>query len=137
MDITINYLALVVCAILNMGVGMLWYGPLFGKTWVALMKFDPAKMEEAKKKGMGLSYLWAFLGAFVTAYALVYFIGLLGVSDVMGAIELVCWIVLGFIATTLLSTVLWEGRPFVLYLINVGYYFVVLSLMAFILVSWQ
>ncbi len=30
----INLLAVVVCAIASMVLGMLWYGPLFGKKWM-------------------------------------------------------------------------------------------------------
>jgi hypothetical protein len=33
-----------------------------------------------------------------------------------------CW--LGFIATTSLGMVLWEGKSWKLYAINIGYYFV-------------
>ena len=29
----INYLAVIVAAIVGFSIGSLWYGPLFGKTW--------------------------------------------------------------------------------------------------------
>ena len=37
--ITVNYIAVLVCAIAAMPVGFLWFGPLFGKTWARHMGF--------------------------------------------------------------------------------------------------
>lgn len=34
----LNYLAILVAAIVPLFVGALWYGPLFGKRWLALME---------------------------------------------------------------------------------------------------
>ena len=34
----LNYLAIIVAAIVPLFVGALWYGPLFGKRWLALME---------------------------------------------------------------------------------------------------
>jgi hypothetical protein len=39
--ITINYLAVIAAAIAAVGVGVLWYGPLFGKEWMKLMGYTP------------------------------------------------------------------------------------------------
>ena len=36
---SINYLAVLACAIVAMPVGFLWFGPLFGKTWARHMGF--------------------------------------------------------------------------------------------------
>ena len=36
---TINYLAILACAIVAMPVGFLWFGPLFGKAWQREMGF--------------------------------------------------------------------------------------------------
>ena len=32
---SVNYLAVLVAAALEIGLGALWYGPLFGKPWMA------------------------------------------------------------------------------------------------------
>lgn len=39
--VPINYLAVIVAAAASMIIGMIWYGPLFGKTWRSLMGFTP------------------------------------------------------------------------------------------------
>ena len=44
----INYLAVVVAAIVNMALGSLWYGPIFGKAWIKMMKFSESDMKAAR-----------------------------------------------------------------------------------------
>ena len=73
--VPINYLAVLVAAVSNMIIGFLWYGPVFGKQWIALMGMPPEKVAEAKAKGMkGMwkSYALAFVGSFVMAYVLAH-----------------------------------------------------------------
>ena len=45
----INYLAVLGAAAASIVLGFLWYGPLFGNQWAALMKFDKKKMSEMLK----------------------------------------------------------------------------------------
>lgn len=118
-------------------VGFLWYGPLFGKPWSALMGFTPEKMTEAKKKGMTNAYIANFVAALVMAYVLSKSIAVRGMLDAGGAIWLAFWIWLGFIATVMLGSVLWEGKSAKLYWINAGYYLVILCVMALILAAWR
>ena len=54
----INFWAVLVCAIVSMIVGSIWYGPLFGKLFMREMgmdKWTPEK-QAAMKKSMGMSY---------------------------------------------------------------------------------
>lgn len=135
-DITVNHLAVLVAVIASVVVGFLWYGPLFGKMWISLMGFTKKQMEEGKKKGMGKSYAIMILGAFVTAYVLAHFVQLLNAATVKDAISAAFWIWLGFIATVMLGTVLWEGKSWKLYSLNIAYQFVSLALQAVILTLW-
>ena len=75
-----------------------------------------------------------FLAAMLIAYVMSYFGMAWGVADWIGALELSIWCWLGFTAPVLLGTVLWEQKPFKLYVINALYWFVVLVVMAQILV---
>ena len=43
---------------------------------------------------------------------------------------------LGFIATSMLNSVIWEGKPVELYTIGIGHYLVVFLAMSAILVFW-
>lgn len=130
----INYLAVLVAAVAGMIVGALWYSPLlFGKIW---MKASKLSEKDMKKAHMGRAYALAFLGSLVTAYVLAHFVDYLEVSTVGGALTAAFWIWLGFFVTTSLSSVLWEGKPWSLYVLNIAHYLVSLSVMAVILGLW-
>lgn len=136
----INELAVLVAAIVSMIVGALWYGPLLGKQWIALSQFTPQQMDEAKKKGMAKSYALMFVGslvmAYVLAHALAYASAYMKLSGISAGLMAGFWNWLGFIAPVTLSSVLWEGKPVKLWLLNIGYYLVTLCAMGAILAMW-
>src|SRR3989344_5945336 len=68
--VPINYLAVVAAAVASMAIGFVWYGPLFGKQWMALMGFTKESMNAAKAKGMSKSYALMTIGSLVMAYVL-------------------------------------------------------------------
>ena len=111
-------------------VGFIWYGPLFGSIW----KRQIGDNNMGSVSRMIRSTLIAFIASMLLAYVMTYFGIAWNVFDWIGALELGIWCWLGFIATTLLSGVLWEGRTFTWYLINAGYWFVMCIVIAFILV---
>ena len=134
--VAINYLAVLVSAIVGYGVGMLWYSVLFGKPWAELMGFDKKKMEEMKKAGMARTYAGGFVATLVMSYVLAHIVKFAQAATITDAVMAGFWTWLGFIATVMLGTVLWEGKPVKLYLINVFHYLVVLVAMASILTLW-
>ncbi len=134
MAVEINYVAVVAAALANMVLGMLWYGPLFGKPWMKLMGWKEADFEKMKndpkmKGKMPMLYLAALAGALVMAYVLAHVITYVGAHDAASGAQAGFWMWLGFIATVMLGSVLWENKPVNLYLLNVGYYLVALVLM--------
>ena len=77
--VPVNYLAVLCSAVVMMVLGGLWYGPLFGKQWMALMGIDPEKgqgMQAGGMQGVWKSYALMALGAlimsFVLSHALVF-----------------------------------------------------------------
>ena len=134
--ININYWAVLGAAVVNMVVGSLWFGPLFGKMWKNLMGFT----DESMKKMSSLTMTQAMLGGAVTslimAYVLARFIAMAGIMDVKGALLLACWIWLGFMATVHAGMYLWEGKPFKLFVLVALESFVALHLMAVVLVMF-
>ncbi len=118
--------------VVSMAIGMLWYSPvLFGKAWMELSGCGPEKIAEAKAKGMGKTYFLAFLNGLVMSAAIYYLaIWATETVTVQDAVILAAVLWLGFIATTLFSSVLWEQKPLKLYFIKTG-----CSLVTMILVS--
>ncbi|MBI2148787.1 DUF1761 domain-containing protein [Candidatus Woesearchaeota archaeon] len=116
---------------------------LFGKPWMKMMGFTEKKMQEAKKKGMTKTYLVMIIGSLIMSYILSIVISRFNIDPYynMGglwlngvAIGFLIW--LGFIAPVMLGSVLWEGKPVKLYLINILYYLVSLCIMSIILAVW-
>jgi len=133
--IEINLAAVVGAAVASMVVGFVWYGPLFGKKW---MKLSGVSMKdiESKKAGMPKTYAMAFVAALVTAYVLALFVDYTEAKTIMGGAVTGFWLWLGFIATTELGSVLWEGKPKQLYLLNAAHGLVALLVMGAILAVW-
>jgi hypothetical protein len=132
-----NFLAVILAAISAMVVGFVWYGPLFGKLWISLSNFKEEDMEKAKEQGMAKYYAIAFAGALVTAFVLSLIINVTNVSGTIFSVTLALWIWLGFVVTTLLSSVLWEGKPVKVFLLNISQQLVSLVVMAIILSLWK
>ncbi len=133
----LNYGAIVVAALFHMVLGWAWYSVLFGKAWMKLMKIDVKKVEKAQKKGMGKSYMIMSVAALLMSYILAHFIKYTGSVTAIEGLQAGFWLWLGFIATVMVNSVLWEERPWKLYLLNVVYYLVSLLGMGVILASWR
>lgn len=134
MDIVINYWAVLVSALASMVVGTLWYGPLFGKPWMAMTGITKESM-----KTMGLSPVKAMslglVNSLVMAYVLAHFIGIvtqLGFSGYMAGF----WVWLGFVATAQISGFLWEGKSLKLFSLNTAYSLVTYMVMGAIITWW-
>ncbi len=133
----INYLAVLVAAVVNIVLGMLWYGPVFGKTWMDAMGISAKVAAAAKKKGMGAkNYVGMIVVSLVFSYVLAHFVDFLDVVDLNGAFQLGFWVWLGFMATIHIGSYLWEGRPFKLFVLNAGYSLVQIVLLSWILAIW-
>jgi len=133
------YLEILIAAIVSQALGFLWYGPLFGKKWMSLMKLNDKDKDKAKQKGMGKTYFFSFGASLITAAVLSWVVVEVGGADVTGAtsaltnafggalVGIIIWI--GFVATKSLGGVFWEGKSWSLYFLNTAYDLVNLVLM--------
>lgn len=126
--VPVNYLAVLLAGVVAMAVGYLWFGPLFGKTWV---KLSGAKMGGGDN--MGMLYGGQYVASVVTAYVLAVFLGLTGSTTLEAALPVALWAWLGFLATKEIGVVLWEGKSWNLYFLNAGQSLVSLLVMAAVL----
>ncbi len=143
MDIHINYLAVLVAGIAYFAIGGIWYMGIFAKTWTKLMGMDKLSKKELaeRKKKAGQTFFIAFLANLLAAYCLVFNVlsgqSFFHVSGMVAGLNAGFWTWLGFIVTSQLNSVLWDGKPWKLYFINVGYYLVSFLVMGLILGCWQ
>lgn len=132
-SIDINYLAVLVCGIISMVIGSMWYGPLFGKAWMKetgmtekdVKDFNPVKM-----------YGIAFIAHLVIALVMAYVIELVGAEGVIGGIRVALTAWVGFVAATMLINNLFQGKSNKLYIIDSGYHLVNMLIFGIILVLW-
>jgi len=129
----VSFLPILLAGIVSFILGYAWYHPrVFGGVWMRLANVTPESVERGKRQ-MSISAPVALLGSMLVAYVMSYFGIAWGVYDIIGAIELGFWCWLGFVAPTMLGQVLWEHRPFTLYLLNALYWLVSFIVMAIIL----
>lgn len=136
MDISVDYLAVLVAAVVAFLAGWLWHSPiLFGKLWMRLAGM-PEVMTPEMKKEAPKSMILGLITWLITAFVLAHFAYLFGARDVMGALTLGFWVWLGFIVTTMAGSVLWERKSKKLFLFNIVYQLVNIEIMALVIVLW-
>ncbi len=137
MQISVNYTAIVAAAVINMVLGFIWYGPLFGKQWIKMNGITKEDMERSKKEGMTKSYAIAIVGALVMAYVFSHFLVVGNAATISDGATVGFWLWLGFIATTTVGGMLWGKKPFNLFLLENGYYLVLLVINGALLAVWK
>ena len=88
------------------------------------------------KKKANVGYAVMFVCLLVMAYVMSHFVDYAGATNLMGGLQLGFWLWLGFNATVLIGSTLWENKPFSLYLINTAHYLVAFLVMGAILAMW-
>ncbi len=132
---SINVWAVLVAALSAFVVGWLWYGPLFGKHWMKLNGFTEEMLREGGGMSMPLIMIVNYIATALAAFAIAIFIG--SEADMHFGIFAGFMIALFWIGTSRLNDVLYERKPFKLYLINVGYYLVIYIIMGAVLGAWH
>lgn len=130
----VNYLAVLVSAVVAMFVGAMWYGPIFGKMWMGYM----GKTQEQLKEGFnpGKTYGLAFLGHFVALAILALLFTYVEINSIVGAIHTAFWTWLGFTFATNFITGLFEDKKFGLLIIDEVYHLVVFLIGGIIIFVW-
>lgn len=136
--IQINYVAILVSAVVFMFLGYLWYGPFFGKLWMKLIGATQKDMDAAKA-GMAKTYAISFIGALVTTYVLAHFVSVGQAASFGTGATIGFWAWLGFVATTGVNEFIYspKPKPWKLYWLNQGYWLVSLLIAGGILAVWK
>ncbi|MBI2285227.1 DUF1761 domain-containing protein [Candidatus Saccharibacteria bacterium] len=132
-EVDINIWAVLVAAVVSMVVGSYWYSKsLFGKEWAKLVG---RKLEEMGGGGKG--YAVATAGALLQAYILAHFVQYAGATTFWDGIVTGFWLWLGFVAVVVAMNLVFEGKSWVLWKINAGYFLVVLLINGGLLAAWR
>ncbi|MBA4250400.1 MAG: DUF1761 domain-containing protein [Chlorobiaceae bacterium] len=131
-QIHINFLAVFVSSILAFVVGFLWYGPIFGKTWVKEMGFTE---ESLKKSNYALIFSFAFGLTLIIALNLSAFLG--SEPNLVWGMTAGALAGIGWVSTSLGITYLFGRKSLKLFFIDAGYSAVTYTLMGAILGVWK
>lgn len=139
----VNWLAVLVAGIVPMIVGFLWYGPLFGKRWLALME---TTAEEIQKNFNPLKTHGAsFVLALVTAYILAQLLAGMGgpesgssmTGGAMAGVHLALMGLIAFVLPVSYQSWAYEGRKAGLFWLNLGFNGVSLMGQAVVIAAWS
>ncbi|MDP3645836.1 MAG: DUF1761 domain-containing protein [bacterium] len=132
--ITVSFLPILIAGVVAVFVGWLWYSQyLFGNAYTRLSGATPEMVERGKKR-MPLNIFVSLLAYMLIAWVMTFVgIALNEFIDWISAIELGFWIWIGFVAPVMLGMVVWEQKPFQLYLIQVSHWLVTLIAIALVL----
>lgn len=137
---TVNWLAVIVCVIVSMISGTIWYNPktFFPIWWKGIGKTGEPGMQD----NMGMTWALTILSSLVQAVAMSFMVNAMGslmtggVSAATGAMTgFMLWF--GFIAPTYLVNKLFAGHGLKVWAIEVGNHLVNFVLFGAILGAWR
>ncbi len=141
----VNLYAVLVAGVVPMVVGSLWYGPLFGKRWLAMMEMSAEEIQEGFNpiKTYGVSLLLSLLTAFILAQ-LIAEIAPADVSSMEGGgasamvgVHVGLMALVAFVIPAAHQSVTFEKRKAGLAWLNVAYNGVALVLQAVVIALWR
>ena len=134
----IKYPAVIVATLVHFILGGLWYSPLlFGNKFLQYINWTPERLKQVESESHAKELALAFVMSLVLVYILAHFVQYTKATNAFAGIQTAFWLWLGFVVTTQVPTVIFEGRSFGLFAINVAYQFVGCSLAGAILAVWR
>jgi len=133
-NMIINHWAVLVCAVLNLALGAIWYSPaLFYKAW---KKENKLQDEDFKGINMGKMYTISFVLALIMSYNMAFFLGDEKTDWVWGT---TAGFLTGFgwCAMIFAAIALFELKSWKYIFINSGYIIIYFTLIGFVLGAWR
>jgi hypothetical protein len=134
MILPINWLSVIAGTIISLLLGMVWYSPaVFRTAWMRLSKVKPSADDLSK---MHYTFLGAALVGFTLSFGMAWIVAVNKPLSFVAGMYKGLWPWLFFIVPTHFSGVLWEKKPFALFLIQAGYYATFLGLLGGLMALW-
>jgi len=133
----VNYLPVLVAALVVFVLGWLWYSPLlFYNPWMRLRGLDPVAAMAGAKMPAG-KLVVELLRCVLLAYFIARFVALLGIAGWMGAVHFGFMVWIAFPVILLTGSVLWENIPWKVAAIHAGDWLVKLLVISLIVSVWS
>jgi hypothetical protein len=131
---SINWLAVVVAAVLSLVVGFVWYSkPVFLLPWLKGIEKDESFAQQANP----MTFVFSFLSSILEAVFVTFLLTAMGSTTLVSGITAGFMIWLGFVFTTHWVNDLFSKRSFGFTLITSGYHLVMLLIMGALLAVWR
>ncbi len=132
-DVDINWIAVIVAALVPMALGAVWYSPaLFVHSWMRAVGKTQEDVSGARR-----GYAVAAVSALAMAYVLARVVDYAAATTIGEGLLVGLFAWAGFVLTTTAVNGIFAGRPLSLYLIDSGYHGVSLLVMGAILAAWS
>jgi Protein of unknown function (DUF1761) len=137
MEVSVNYLAVLLAALSSMVIGSIWYAQsVFGKIWAKLAKVKMDRKPAASEMTILLSL--TFIASLITAYVLAHVAFLSHAffkshTFLQDALSTAFWLWLGLTAARIFVHDAFESRPWKLTVLTVGHELVTLLMMGVII----
>lgn len=132
----INWLAVLVAAIVYFMLGAIWYSKaLFGAKWAALVGLN--MNDPDKGKGMAKMMTGTFILIAITSIGLALLVNRMDLTILISGLKLGLITGVCFATTAVAISFIYESRPTALYFIDCGYHLAGNIIGAIILVLWR
>ncbi|MYD42264.1 MAG: DUF1761 domain-containing protein [Gammaproteobacteria bacterium] len=128
----LNWLAIIVAALVSFAIGYPWYGPIFGKAWLAALGKTADEIEPSPKP-----FIISIVTTLVTAFVMAVLIACLGIQTWYDGAILGLAVGIGFIAASNVSDAAFCGWSWNLVMIQSSYRIVYSVVTGIILGVWQ
>lgn len=133
-----NYLAVFTAALAYFVLGALWYSVFFGKIWMSGLEEMGIKMTKPDKSKMVMMMIKSFAANLLCAFAMNYFIHLLGNgSDMMIGLKLGIVAGCGLTLGSQIMVANWQGTKTKVLLVDAGYQIIGIMLVSVIISVWR
>lgn len=129
----IPWLGVLVAVVASQIIGFLWYGPLFGKPWLAALGKTEEELKAGSRAGLGNAIVIGVLCSVVAAIALAIILTMSDTPDLESGSKIGFLAAIGFVASYIVITTAYEQRNPSLGWIAIGNQVVTLTVMGAII----
>lgn len=132
-----NFLALAVATLAYWAIGSLWFGPVFGKAWMAELEKNQIKISRPDSKAFAGMMISSFIYNLLTCFALSYLVFNTGSILLPAALKIGALLGVCVSFASLGVTYLWVSRTWKLLLIDGSYHIAGVMAATLILSQWR
>ena len=129
----INIFAVFLVFGVNIILGVLWYSKfLFGNYWIKEMEFT----DEDLVSPSPVFFVFTLLSGLIMSLVLAFFVSYAGADNFIEGLYLGFLAFIGFVATSHVNTIVYEGRKISVYLLYMGYQLVYFLFAGMLFAVW-